>query len=119
MSLIREAADALEVALKTVPGLRVYTDPGAAVTGTQGVIIAPPIVSWGAYRKEPTECTFIVHLVVPFDQYATSRLYDLVEPVQVAIELVPDFAVTDASPGMLPQGGSQLPTYALTVEVGL
>lgn len=119
MTNIREAADALETALKTVPGIRVYQDPGATVQGTTSAVIAPPSVVWGAFRAEPTEATFIVHLVVPFDQYATARLYDLVEPAVAAIENDPAFAVTSASPGLLQQGGSQLPTYALTVEASL
>jgi hypothetical protein len=120
VSLVRDAADLLDTALKTIPGLRVYQDPGATVQGTTGAIIAPPIVEWQAFRREPTGCTFVVHLVVPFDQYAVGRLYDLVEPVAEAIENSdPAFAVTNAAPGLIQQGGTQLPTYALTVEVGL
>lgn len=118
MTSVREAVDGLQTALETVPDLGVYQDPGATVQGT-GAVITPPSVVWGAYRSEPTEATFIVHLVVPFDEYATARLYDLVEPVQAAIEADPMFAVTSATPGLLQQGGTQLPTYALTVEVGL
>lgn len=119
MSFVREAAELLETALKTIPNLWVTQDPSAAVQGTTGAVIAPPVVDWQAFCREPTGCTFIVHLIVPFDQYATARLYDLVEPVAEAIEASdPAFAVTNAAPGLLPQGGSQLPTYALTVEVG-
>ncbi|MGW3992220.1 hypothetical protein ACWEF6_01915 [Amycolatopsis sp. NPDC004772] len=119
MSLVREAADLLEMTLKAIPNLWVSQDPTAVVQGTTGAVIAPPTVDWLAFCREPTGCTFTVHLVVPFDQYATGRLYDLVEPVAEAIENAdPAFVVTNAAPGLLQQGGSQLPTYALTVEVG-
>ncbi|WP_329069009.1 hypothetical protein [Amycolatopsis sp. NBC_01480] len=116
---MQAAAAALDTALSTVDGLRVYQDPGATVQGT-GAVITPPTVTWGSYGgSAPTEASFVVHLVVPFDQYATARLYELVEPVVAAIEGDALFAVAAASPGLLQQGGTQLPTYAITVDVGL
>ncbi|MEV6646050.1 hypothetical protein [Amycolatopsis sp. NPDC051371] len=119
MTSIQDAAAALVAALSIVDKLRVYQDPGATVQGV-GAIIGPPSVTWGSYGSSvPTEASFVVHLVVPFDQYATARLYELVEPVVAAIEADPLFTVASASPGLLPQGGTQLPTYALTVDVGL
>jgi hypothetical protein len=121
MTSIQDAVAALKTALLTVDALdkRVYEDPGTTVTGV-GVVITPPTVAWDSFgQSTPTEATFVVHLVVPFDQYATARLYELVEPVRNAIEADPLFAVASASPGLLQQGGTQLPTYALTVDVGL
>ncbi|MBB4689824.1 hypothetical protein [Amycolatopsis jiangsuensis] len=121
MSSITDAVAALHTVLDSVAELdkRVYEDPGQSVTGV-GAVITPPTVSWGGFGgPEPSEATFVVHLVVPFDQYATARLYQLVEPVVAAIEGDPLFAVSSASPGLLQQGGTQLPTYAITVDVGL
>ncbi|MEU8636788.1 hypothetical protein AB0C38_31845 [Amycolatopsis sp. NPDC048633] len=118
---MQDAVTALKAALKTVEQLdgRVYEDPGATVSSV-GAVITPPTVAWDSFaRSAPTEATFVVHLVVPLDEYATARLYDLVEPVVDAIEADPLFAVASASPGLLQQGGTQLPTYALTVDVGL
>lgn len=123
MTSIQDAAAALRAALETVEALdkRVTEDPGQAVTGASLAVIAPPIVSWDSFGRGagPTAATFVVHLAVPFDQYATERLYQLVEPVVAAIESDPLFSVVSASPGLLQQGGSQLPTYAITVDVGL
>lgn len=122
MTSVQDAAAALRAALETVEALdkRVTEDPGQAVTGTSLAVIAPPVVSWGSFGgSEPTDATFVVHLVVPFDQYATARLYQLVEPIVSAIEASPLFSVASASPGLLQQGGAQLPTYAITVDVGL
>ncbi|NBH01940.1 hypothetical protein [Amycolatopsis sp. SID8362] len=119
---IQDAVAALKAALEAVGQLdgRVYENPAATVTGV-GAVIAPPTVEWGSYGHDagPTEAAFVVHLVVPFDEYATTRLYELVEPMREAIEGDPLFSVTSASPGLLQQGGTQLPTYALTVDVGL
>lgn len=121
MTSIQDAVAALRAALETVAALdkRIIEDPGKAVTGISAVI-TPPIVSWGSFGgSEPSEATFVVHLVVPSDQYATARLYELVEPVVAAIESAPLFAVPSASPGLLRQGGTDLPTYAISVDVGL
>ncbi|GAB3154253.1 hypothetical protein GCM10027258_57850 [Amycolatopsis stemonae] len=118
---MQDAVAALKAALVTVEQLdkRVYEDPSATVPGISAVI-TPPTLTWGAYGgSAPTDATFVVHLVVPFDEYATARLFELVEPVVTAIEADPLFAVVSASPGLLQQGGTQLPTYALTVDVGL
>lgn len=118
---IQDAVAALKAALLTVEELdqQVYEDPVALVTGV-GAVITPPSVTWGSYGgSTPTEATIVVHIVVPFDEYATARLYELVEPIVAAIEADPLFAVASASPGLLPQGGTQLPTYALTVDMGL
>ncbi|WIY05458.1 hypothetical protein QRX60_17005 [Amycolatopsis mongoliensis] len=117
---MQDAVAALETALAAMNKLRVYQDPGATVQGI-GAVITPPTVAWDSFGRGcgPTEATFVVHLVVPFDQYATARLYELVEPVRDAIEANPLFAVVSASPGLLRQGGADLPTYALTVDVGL
>ncbi|MEV6879549.1 hypothetical protein [Amycolatopsis sp. NPDC051128] len=118
---IQDAVAALKAALVTVGQLdgQVYEDPGATVLGV-GAVITPPTLTWGTFGgSAPTDATFVVHLVVPFDEYATTRLFELVEPVVDAIEADPLFAVASASPGLLQQGGTQLPTYALTVDVGL
>jgi hypothetical protein len=119
---IQDAVAALKTALVTVEQLdkRVYEDPSATVIGV-GALLGPPTVEWGSYGQgaPPTAATFVVHLAVPFDQYATARLYELVEPVVTAIEANPLFTVASASPALIQQGGTQLPTYALTVDVGL
>ncbi|MFI6308488.1 hypothetical protein ACIBCH_41900 [Amycolatopsis thailandensis] len=121
MTRVQDAIAALKAALVTVEALdsQVHEDLGATVQGV-GVVIAPPSVAWDSFgRCGPTEATFVVHLVVPFDEYATTRLYELVEPIVTAIETDPLFTVASASPGLLKQGGTDLPTYAITVDVGL
>jgi len=122
MSQIEDAIAALKAALANVEQLdgRIYEDLGFTVTGVSA-IITPPTLTWGSFGRGdgPTEATFVVHLAVPFDEYATARLYPLVEPMRDAIEADPLFTVASASPALLQQGGAQLPTYALTVDVGL
>ncbi|MBN9739546.1 hypothetical protein DMP23_00240 [Amycolatopsis sp. A1MSW2902] len=122
MTTVPEAVAALRTVLETVASLgkRIHEDPGASVQGEASAVITPPVLEWGGFGgSAPSEATFVVHLVVPFDQYATARLYKLVEPVVAAIEGDPLFAVSSASPALLQMGGSQLPTYAITVDVGL
>ncbi|MFI5607775.1 hypothetical protein [Amycolatopsis sp. NPDC051903] len=118
MTVLQDAVAGLKEVLETIPDLVVYLDPGASVQGL-GAVITPPILSWESFCEDPTEATFVVHLVVPFDEYATFRLYELLEPVVTAIQSDPRFSVSSASPGLLQSGGAQLPTYAISVDTAL
>ncbi|GAB3372553.1 hypothetical protein [Amycolatopsis echigonensis] len=122
MTKVQDAVARLKAALSTVAALdgRVYDDPGATAGGPAAAVISPPSVEWAGFcGGEPSSASFVVHLVVPFDQYSTARLFELVEPVVKSIADGTPFVVSSASPGLLQQGGTQLPTYAITVDVGL
>lgn len=115
---VKEAAEALEAALKAVDGLRVYRESDASVDPPAAVLGAPSL-SWEAFCSGPTSATFPVYLIVPASGRAVEQLWDLVPLVADAIEQVPDAAVTEASPGAYLAGGQQLPSYDITVEVSL
>ncbi|MHA6626886.1 hypothetical protein ACU61A_15735 [Pseudonocardia sichuanensis] len=116
MSAVAEAAAALEAALKTVEGLRVYTDPAATVN-PPGVVVVPPTLTWGGYRDGPTDALFVVAVVVRPDARAVERLWELVPRVAAALDELPDVAVRQAEPGTW--GSSNLPAYLIETGVAL
>lgn len=118
MSAVSEVADALLVALRTVPSLRASLDHGGAVSPPEAVV-GPPRLAWEGYCTGPTSATFRVALVVANTDHAMERLWDLMPQVAEAIDSVPDAAVTRADPGTFSSGGSDLPAYDITVEVSL
>lgn len=119
MSAVAETSQALAAALRTVPKLRVYTDPGAVID-PPGVLVGPPRLTWGGYVGDPTDALFVVTLAVPADDRALERLWDLVPQVAEAIDTVPDAVVRSAEPGMWTTGnGTDLPCYLINVECSL
>jgi hypothetical protein len=118
MSAIADAAAALAEALKGVPDLRVYTDPGATVD-PPAAIVGPPQLSWEGVCEDPTSARFLVWVVVPADDRAVERLWELVPLAAAALQTVTDATVTVALPGRWPGGGSDLPAYEITTEVAL
>lgn len=119
MTTVKEAAEQLEVALRTVEGVRVYRDPSATVD-PPGVLIAPPRLRWEDYcAGPPTSATFVVIVMVAMDARAVEELWEWVPLVAAAIDTVPDAAVAAANPGVFNSGGTDLPSYEITVEVSL
>lgn len=118
MSVIEDTAAALRGALKTVNGIRVYEDPGA-VSDPPAAVVGPPTLRWEGPCAEPSSATFTVYLIAKADGRAMPRLYELIPKVAVAIDSVTDAVITTAQPGFFSAGGSELPTYELTVSVGL
>jgi hypothetical protein len=118
MSLIRDAATELLAALKALDGVRVYSDPGAAID-PPGVVLGPPTVTWQAFAEFPTDATFIVYAIVPFSDLSLESLWDLLPLVSEAVDTVTNAAVTTATPAFYTAGGTDLPCYQITVEVSL
>lgn len=116
MSPVREAAERLTAALKTVPNLPVSSDPSKVVS-PPAVVVSVPRLTFEAVCSEPTSLTFTVFLVVPLDAMTVDRLWDLISPVTQAIEDHADAVVTTADPGVYLAGTAELPCYALTVEM--
>lgn len=118
MATVEEAALALEAALKTVPGIRVYTDPGATVD-PPAALLGPPQLTWSDPGPEPTSGRFVVVLMVAADERAMSRLWGLVPQVVAAVENTDDAVVKAANPGVWASGGQQLPCYEIQIEMSL
>lgn len=119
MTAIKEAAEALRDALKTVDGLRATTDPGANIDPPMGVV-GPPALAWEAYSTEPTSARFVVYVVVAADEKALERLWELVPAVVASLEKVPDAAlINPATPGRWQTGRVDLPSYELQIEVAI
>lgn len=116
-TVVQDAALALESALKTVEGLRVYrlsdnVDPPAFVVGA-------PALRWDNFCGDPTEATFAVFLIETGDDRALERLWQHVGPASEAIDTVENAAVISAAPAIFEAGATPLPCYVLSVEVSL
>jgi len=118
MSAIADAVAMLDAAAKTVPGVEVSTDLGAALNPPT-VMISPPQLSWDGYNVEPTEATFLVFVIVAFDDYAIEKLYQLVPQVAAALDANTDGSVRTAAPAVFQSGGHDYPAYEITCEVPL
>lgn len=117
MMTVRQAAEAIESAVATVDGIRLYelgdrVDPPA-------VIVGMPQLRWEALCDGPSDARFPVYIIVPFNDRARNKLWDLVAPVSTAIDENTDGAVVSANPAPFTAGGTDLPSYELTVEVAL
>lgn len=120
MNSIEQAFEQLYEALGGVSGLLVVRGVGVALA-PPAVVVAPPTLRWGAFDEAPTEASFVVAVVVAQTPRAHLELAELVGPVHVALEAAGIGAVGDtAEPGTWPAGGgSELPAYLISVEVGL
>lgn len=118
MSIVKAKAEELETAAKTVPNVRFYRDLGATVD-PPALVIGPPRLQWESYCVDPTSATFIVIVMVAMNERAQEALWDLVPLVAAAMSDVEDAVVTTASPGVFNAGGTDLPSYEITVEVSL
>lgn len=119
MSAVTDAVDALEAGLEQVAGLRVYRTVGSVVD-PPAAVIGPPSLSWGAYCADPTMARFDVYVVANANDWAGEAFFDLAPAVAKAVDGVLDAALAgDAEPGTYQSGGTTLPAYHLTVEIGL
>jgi hypothetical protein len=120
---VKAAAEALEAALRTVDGLRVFRDPGATVD-PPAAILGAPALGWRAFCPAPTSARFTVFVVVAANERAMEQLWDLVPVVAAAVEeQVQEASVRDgdaaALPTTFPTGGSNLPAYAIEIDYEL
>lgn len=118
MSSVGEAAQQLQTAVMSA--VRVYPDPGASID-PPAAVIGPPQLSWSTFATEPTQATFLVHVIVAADDRALPALWDLVPAVSAAIAgATPDrFVVQRAEPSVWSAGGADLPAYLVTVDTTL
>jgi hypothetical protein len=116
---VKAAAVALEAAVATVDGLRVFRDPGAAVDGPTAILGAPAL-TWEVVCREPTSARWTVFVVVPNNERAVEMLWDLVPAVVGAVEEHTAGVVTRADPGSFPPGDEGvLPAYLVQVDIPL
>lgn len=124
MTTVREAAEALETALRTVPGVRVYRDPGANID-PPAAIVGPPALGWrGFCGSAPVSARFSIWLTSPADDRTLERLWELVPAVAAVLDQVENATLADlelqATPGQFPtSGGVTLPAYEIQVDVSL
>lgn len=121
MSSVIDARDALYAALRTVPKLTVYKDPGATID-PPGAVIGPPRLTWAHLTPVPTEATFPVYYVVAADEHAVGNLYgDRLQVIVDAIHTYDRAAITGtANPFAYPaSGGVDLPALEISVDVAL
>lgn len=118
MGAVADVANDLRTALAGVPGIRAYTDVGATVD-PPAAILGPPRLTWNGPCPEPTEATFLVYVVTAADSRSLERLWDLTLLVAEAIESVHDAVVRSANPGVWNTAGVDLPSYEISIEVGI
>jgi len=119
VSAAADALDALFVALEGVDGLRVVRGIGLQVD-PPAVVIPPPNLTWSAMGDDPTDATFSVGLLVVNNDRITEQLLYWQPLVVAALQTVDNAVVTTAALGSWPAGGgTDLPAYLITTEVGL
>lgn len=118
MTAVLEAAEQLEAALKTVPGLRPYRDLGAPID-PPAAVVGVPRLTWGTYCDGPSSARFLIYVFVPFDDRAVERLWELAIDAANAIDTIRDAVVVEATPGVFKSGGVDLPVYELTTDYAL
>lgn len=119
--LVRAAAEEIAAACDTVPAvaLRVKTDPGAQPATYPAVIVGPPALTFEGYGRPPTGATFLVYVIERVSAGALESLWDLVPEVCAAIDEHSAGAVQRADPGVYAVGGTDMPCYEITVDIGL
>lgn len=119
MSAVANAANALEDALNTAAGIRVYRDPGATVD-PPGVVMGAPTLHWDLLDAAPNRATFQLYVISTENDRALERLWDLVPAVVAAASTYDRAAVGDtATSGSFNSGGVDLPAYTISVDVAL
>lgn len=125
---VKDAALQLAAALKLVPGIgsHVHTDPGADISQRPALVIGPPSLRFELFSNDtgpvPTNARFTVFAIVEPDQYAVEKLWDLVPAVVAAVEQHTDGSLAEgaeATPTSYPVGTSELPAYAIPVDMPL
>lgn len=120
MNPIKAAADALDTALGTVEGLRVYTDPSANID-PPGVVIGPPDLYWDYLDTQPSRALFRLYVVSRADDRMLERLWGFLPDVVEAVASYDRAAVQSgpANAGVFSSGGTDLPAYIVSVDVAL
>lgn len=117
MSVLTDARERLADALGAVEGVRYYRDPAGDVS-PPATVLGPAELAWDGVCG-PTSATFRVYLMHALDERAAEKLPELVLLVADAVDGLPEAVVTQATAGVFNAGGTNLPSYEITVEVAL
>jgi hypothetical protein len=118
----QDAAQAIKDALSTLEGYTVVTTGGASLSSFPAVCIDLPELQWNGSAfndPEPNQAVFHIAVVAKASGQAIQDLAKYVGPVYRALYTVSNADVSQAVPGVFPQGGSDLPCYFVTCEVDL
>lgn len=118
MSSVKVAAELILAALGGVAGVRAYSDPDATIS-PPSTVLGPPSLSWEGTCSDPTSARWLVYVVVDVKERALEALWELVPLVAAALEGMTDVVVIRADPGTYLNGGVELPSYELQIEVSL
>lgn len=118
MSNVTDAATALKNAIDELVELKATTDPTTGIHPPVAVI-GPPVLTWGPDFVEPMSAEFTVMVIVSNRAYDVEKLWDLVQLVAAKVDEVENAVVIRAMPFVFRSGSSELPAYAVTVEMEL
>jgi hypothetical protein len=118
MSAIAEAAATILAALKGIEGVNATSDVGKTLD-PPSLVLGPPALVWQGVCAGPTSARWLVYVVVPADERALERLWELVPVVAAALDAMPDVSVIRADPGAYVNGSGELPCYEIQIEVSL
>jgi hypothetical protein len=116
-TVIADAAGEISEALDAIPDLPTHIDPGANIQ-PPATVLGPPALRWETGLIGPTSARFLIYVIVPADDRAVERLWELVVTVADAIDATSAVVLT-ADPATYVVGTTSLPCYELVVEVPL
>jgi hypothetical protein len=114
---LQAVLDEIVTALKTVDGVRFY-DYGDNID-PPAVLVSPPSLDWEGYAAQPTSATIQVFLVVAQNDRALPQMLKYLPSVSDALDAVTDAVVRTATPTIFQAGSTDLPCYAISVEISL
>lgn len=116
MSDLEQIMADLETALRGIDGVRYY-DTGDNLD-PPAVLVSPPSLNWDGFCG-PTSATVQVFLVVGQTDRALPQMLRYLPLVSEAVDSVTDAAVRTATPTIFSAGSSELPCYAISVELAI
>jgi hypothetical protein len=118
MSAVSDVSGTILAALEGVGGVNATADVGKTLD-PPSLVLGPPALMWQGVCSGPTSARWLVYAVVPADERALERLWELVPAVADALDALPDVSVIRADPGAYVNGGVELPCYEIQIEVSL
>jgi len=114
---LQSVIDEITAVLRTVDGVRFY-DYGDNID-PPAVLVSPPTIDWEGYASQPTTATIQVFLVVGQTDRALPQLLKYLPLVSEALDGVENAVVRTANPTIFQAGNTDLPCYAISVEISL
>ncbi|MFI5561508.1 hypothetical protein ACIA2T_19695 [Amycolatopsis japonica] len=119
MATINDVLTEIELAVKTVPNVRVHREPTDNIDPPT-VVFGPLSMEWDVPCAYPTSGTLELYVIAKFDDRMNERLYALLPLVAQAVDENTTHATVRSSvPGLYPTGNTSLPAQILTIEISL